>query len=79
MIQTLLSLVQWHLLCWNCLIWIVVLSESFGTPISNIGVCGTHVGVVGRNLANCKNSKQELFYCDNYSVNTQSSLCKSSG
>ncbi len=22
MIQTLLSLVQWHLLCWNCLIWI---------------------------------------------------------
>lgn len=38
MIQTLLSLVQWHLLCWNCLIWIVVLSESTGTPISNIGV-----------------------------------------
>jgi hypothetical protein len=39
-----------------------VLSESTGTPISNIGVCGTHVGVVGRNLANCKNSKQELFF-----------------
>jgi hypothetical protein len=38
MIQTLLSLVQWHLLCWNCLIWIAVLSESTGTPISNIGV-----------------------------------------
>lgn len=38
MIQTLLSLVQWHLLCWNYLIWIVVLSESTGTPISNIGV-----------------------------------------